>query len=438
MDNKHAFEREQVLWWAKTHNLVNRQIVVVGAGQSGMAAVRLGRRYQGNVRLVERDPDRLTQEQSLTLKALGVNVQSGRHSPEQFAGADLVVLSPGVPKDSLAWALPDHVPVVSELEMASWFVSQPVIAITGTNGKTTTTSLINHLLTSCGYETFMGGNIGTPLSEYVLSEKSADFLVLEVSSFQLQHTCTFRPHIALFLNFSPNHLDHHRDMQEYLEAKLKIFDNQGHEDWLIIPEQLSLRLEQITIYAHKHIVDRVRSFDCPALLGPHNQLNIEAALAACRILGLDDEATLPKLKSYEAYPHRLQVVRQINGLCFVDDSKSTTFEALKAALESFEQPVCLLAGGRYKGGNPKELANLIQKRVRIIGLFGESRDLFSQAWQNLAPLFWKPTLEEATQCIYSQAQSGDIILLSPATSSFDLFQNYKERGLAFQKVVQAL
>lgn len=438
MDNITGPDQEQVTLWSESKNLVDRLIVVVGAGQSGMAAARLGCKLQARVRVLEEDPASLTQDKCNSLTVMGAEFFSGQHLSEQFDGADMIVLSPGVTKRSLSQLMPENIPVVSELEMASWFVTEPIIAVTGTNGKTTTASLVDHLLRHCGFDTFLGGNIGTPLSDFVLSDRKVDLLVLEVSSFQLQHTFTFRPNVSVFLNFAPNHLDYHRDLQDYLQAKLKIFQNQQEEDWAILPEQLLSTIDTKAMRSRVIIVDQPRSFQCPALKGPHNGLNIETALTACQYFGLEEAKILPALESYQARPHRLQTVMDMKGLLFVDDSKATTLDALKAALKSFERPICLLAGGRYKGGDPGELADLLQQKVRVVVLFGENRQMFTEAWQDYVSVFWLPTLEQATYSIYSQAKSGDVILLSPGTSSFDLFKNYKERGLAFQRVVESL
>ncbi len=438
MNNTTGSDREQIALWIQNRDLADRFIVVVGAGQSGMAAARLGRKLRARVRVLEKDPAALDREKLNCLKEMGSESLSGQHLPEHFTGADMVVLSPGVAKQSLSKVIPDKTPVVSELEMASWFVAKPIIAVTGTNGKTTTASLIDHLLRHCGFETFLGGNIGTPLSDYVLSKTQVDLLVLEVSSFQLQHTFSFRPNVALFLNFSPNHLDYHTDMQDYLQAKLKIFQNQQADDWAILPVQLLSAVETKTLKARLFLIDNPRSFQTSPLKGLHNRLNIEAALTACKYFGLEEEAIMPWIGSYQAQPHRLQTVMDKNGLLFVDDSKATTIDALKAALESFESPICLLAGGKYKGGDPRDLIYLIQQKVRLIVLFGESRQIFTRAWQEYVPVFWQPTLEEATYTVYSQAKPGDVILLSPGTSSFDLFKNYKERGLAFQRAIEKL
>ncbi|MFZ5813553.1 MAG: UDP-N-acetylmuramoyl-L-alanine--D-glutamate ligase [Thermodesulfobacteriota bacterium] len=415
--------------------LAGHTAVVVGAGASGRAAVLLLSRLGAWVRLVEKNPAAVPADFREAAAGAGVEIVTGEHVPGHFAGADLVVLSPGVSKASLAPYLgscPDA-QVLAELELASWFVDAPVVAVTGTNGKTTTVMLISHLLTSSGLSVFTGGNIGTPLSEYVLAGKSADVCVIEASSFQLQGVATFRPAVAVLLNFSANHLDWHADMEEYLSAKLKIFAMQGPSDLALIPEDLAGMLAgraftkaRIETFAPS---DRFR---CPRLLGRHNQADMEAAYAACRPFGVTEELAGKAFFDFVPAPHRLQVVGEKRGVVFVDDSKATTVTAMRAAIETFDRPVWLLAGGVFKGGDLAGLVPLLRERVKGVGLFGASRDIFEAAWAGAVPLSWSPTLAGAVETVYARAEPGDVILLSPATASFDLYTDYKARGRDFQ------
>lgn len=436
-----AIEKNKMQYSDFKEWFVDQQLVVVGAGLTGLVAARLYRELGAHVRLLERDHCALTNQNYDYLLDLGIEVQVGEHSVEHFADAQMVVLSPGIPKISLQKFLPKglNIPVYSELEIASWFVSEPIVAVTGTNGKTTTTSLISHILSSGGYKVFTGGNIGIPFSEYILSDKPVDVVVLEVSSFQLQNTYSFHPRIGVFLNFSANHLDFHRDMQEYLEAKLKLFQCQIKDDLAILPIEFKEKWEkEWGLNSTPVYLQAQKRFTCSALLGLHNQYNIEAAFQVCRYFGVQEDEITKALRSFRPYEHRLQVVTEKYGILFVDDSKATTIDALRAALESFSQPILLLAGGRFKGGDPEKLKALIKDKVRVAGLFGESRDLFATAWQGSTEIFREPTLEEAIRKIFNLAVYGDVVLLSPATSSFDQFASYKERGLAFQKVVDEL
>jgi UDP-N-acetylmuramoylalanine--D-glutamate ligase len=418
--------------------LKGHHAAVVGAGRSGIAAARLLAALGANMRLMERDETRITPKNRDLALELGWDVHVGQHTARDFAGVDLVVLSPGVPLSSLASLLPRGVKVVSELELASWFVSEPMIAVTGTTGKTTTTALIGHVLERCGKSVFVGGNIGVPLSEYLLAGKPAEILVLEVSSFQLQHTDSFHPMVGVFVNFSPNHLDVHASQEEYFMAKLALFANMRERDLAVLHLSLKDELEARSFTRAKRIYYvGTNRFDCPHLPGPHNQENLEAAWLACRYFGITQEDMARTLADFRPKPHRLELVGEHEGVCFVDDSKATTMTALEAALKSFEQPVILLAGGVYKGGDPSSLAPLLRERVKAVCLFGASREVFEPAWRKVCPTTWSPTLEGAVREACEQAGSGDVVLLSPATSSFDLFKNYKARGMAFRKAVEA-
>ena len=416
-------------------------VTVVGAGRSGRAAATLAAKAGAKVRLAEANPKAVSESESSQLSAQGIDVRIGPHSQADFAAAELVVLSPGIAKGKITPFLPksSHVPIISELELALGWIREPVIAVTGTNGKTTTVSLIAHILRTCGLACFAGGNIGTPLSEYVLAGKVAEVLVLEVSSFQLQHTFSLRPKVGVWLNFSLNHLDHHQDVEEYRTAKRSLFINQTPEDRALIHASLwpevrdtSLTRAEITVF------DREHAFTASQLPGAHNSSNLEAAYLACSPWGVSVPQAQEAFSSYVPYPHRLQVVREIDGVLFVNDSKATTVHALQAALGSFDRPIHLLAGGRYKGGDFRAAVGLIQRQVRSVTLFGESREIFVQAWEGIVPMHWLPNLEEAVVYAAGLAVPGDMVLLSPATSSFDLFANYAARGEAFIRAVERL
>lgn len=408
--------------------------VVLGGGASGVAAARLLVRLGADVTLLERNE---TNAAALP-HDLGFRVIGGEHQAQDLAGAGLVVLSPGIARAKVASLLPDGAQVISELELGSWFVSEPMVAITGTNGKTTTTTLISRILERNGRSVFTGGNIGTPLCEYVLSEVKADVLVLEVSSFQLQNSPSFRPNVGVFLNFSANHLDYHATMDEYLDAKLTMFAHMHASDLAVVPLAMKDVLEgrNFTRAGRVYFVASSR-FDCPGLPGEHNRENLEAAYLACRYFGLTPEDVQHGIEGFSSLPHRLEAVAEHGNVVFVDDSKSTTIDSMIAALKSQDRPVRLLAGGVFKGGDLKAVLPLLRERVRAVYLFGQSRDIFEEAWKESGQdIFWDPNLEDAVFRAASDARSGDCVLLSPATASFDLFANYKERGKAFQRAVR--
>jgi UDP-N-acetylmuramoylalanine--D-glutamate ligase len=373
------------------------------------------------------------------LRSEGIDLVLGEHTGKDFARAELIVVSPGIPVSGLQRLLPLRARVVSELEFASWFAREPIIAVTGTNGKTTTVKLIKHIFDQAGKDAFLGGNVGTPLAEYVLADHQAEVLVLEVSSFQLQNTVFFHPHVAVLLNFSANHLDYHQDMREYLLAKLMIFANQTPQDLAILPgELLDLARAEVKLVSRVLELRPTQVYTCDGLFGGHNQINMEAAVQCAQAFGVQRAEAVQAVKSFPAQPHRLEKVTEKNGVLVVNDSKATTLDALRAALESFDRPVLLLAGGVFKGGDPAELRELVESRVRILGLFGQSREVFTKAWGDRVETFWEPGLEEAVKHMWDLARSGDVLLLSPATASFDLFDNYQQRGNCFTRAVEAL
>lgn len=413
-------------------NYVDKKVVVVGAGVSGVAACRLLVKNGAKVRLL--DKNEMIFSQLKEHDFLGdVEMIAGTHSKDDFADADCIILSPGVPQ-TVYDLFPKDVFVVSELELAVTFVHEPIIAVTGTNGKTTTVSMIEHILKYCGKKVFLGGNIGTPLSEYVVSGKKADIIVLELSSFQLQNLHFFRANVGVFLNFSPNHLDYHTSLEEYLEAKMQLFAFMQAEDTAIFSEdtvkfiQKSLPCKKIIFSAFDENVGAV-------LQAGHNALNAGAAFCAVEPFGITKKQAAQALQSFVYAPHRYEKFLEKNGICFINDSKATTLTALQAALKSSQAPVRLLAGGIFKGGEPKMLKKYMQDKVVHIYLFGKSREIFSSAWEDICPVTWYEDLNKATKAVCKDAKSGDIVLLSPATASFDLFQNYEERGNMFKQFV---
>lgn len=426
-------------WRTQARNLEGKQAVVVGAGKSGQAAARLLLRFGAKVRLLDANENFDTS--SLGDLADKLELVLGNHNQLQFAGAAMVILSPGVPvrklKDYLS-CVPEH-NVMSELEFAARLIDEPIVAVTGTNGKTTTTELLAHIFKTAGKKVFTGGNIGTPLSEYILNREWVDIVVLEVSSFQLQNCLHFRPEVGLLLNFSPNHLDYHQDMEEYLAAKLNLFKRQTSDDYAIIPVELHELLEKRNFTKAKVILFKpTNRFPGAGLTGEHNRSNMEAAWAAARIMGVDLDTAAKAMATYKAPPHRLEVVAEKDGRVFVDDSKATTLDAVRAAVLSFDRPVRLLAGGVFKGGSVEDLAEAMLGRVVEVGLFGQSREIFEKALADRFNVFWEPTLKDAVRKMYDHSAKGDVILLSPATASFDLYKSYAERGDDFQKVVKEL
>lgn len=417
--------------------------VVVGTGRSGQAAARLLHSLGASVRIVNMNEESVPESFRKTIAECGFETAFGPHTAEQFIGADVVVPSPGVAMRKLEAFIPSQAVVLAEMELAWSCVPHiPAIAVTGTNGKTTTVRLCDAMLREAGKRVFLGGNIGTPLSEFVLEEQEADVLVLEISSFQLQTCRHFRPSVGVLLNITEDHLDYHEDMQEYIDAKLHMFANMQQGDIALFGEDV----QQLAINSQcgglKQATQKVFSdtgqFAQASLKGVHNRLNMEAAFVATSGFGVTLEQALTAVENFSTAPHTLETVAKGRGVLFVNDSKATTVDSVRAALESFAEPVLLLAGGHYKGGDLGSLAELVKKHVRAVGLYGDSRTVFESAWDGVVDLEWHESMEDAAKALMGKAQDGDVMLLSPATSSFDQYANYKARGDDFRRIAAML
>lgn len=418
--------------------------VVVGAGASGEAAAALLRAKGAKVRLLERNPDNVSQGLLMLASELGMEILTGPHEAAHFAGASLVVTSPGVPMALLRplIAAAGNPPVLAEMELAYRFTDEPVLAVTGTSGKTTTVSLAAAMLENAGRGVFLGGNIGTPLSAYVASRMhgggKADVLALEVSSFQLMGCTTFKPDVGVILNISPNHLDHHESMREYVDAKFSMFARQSQNDTALFGEPLAAEARSRAVGGRAGYFAMPETKWKTRLLGAHNQLNIEAAYQACRALGASRDDAARAAAEFMPLPNRLELVGEWNGIAYVNDSKCTTVTALEVALKSMERPTLLLVGGVFKGGDLHALVPLVKEKVKAVGIVGQSREIFAGAWEGCVPLFWSATLEEAMRALREEAANGDVILLAPATASYDLYANYAARGADFRRVAELL
>ncbi|MDR2744718.1 MAG: UDP-N-acetylmuramoyl-L-alanine--D-glutamate ligase [Desulfovibrio sp.] len=418
--------------------------VVVGAGRSGLAAARLLAGKGARVRLLEHDAGAVSADIKSRLGDLGVELIVGEHRPEHFEDSAVIVPSPGIPASKLErfarvgkWT--NGPEILAEMELAWRYLDgEPVLAVTGTSGKTTTASLAAAMLQAQGYTVFLGGNIGTPLSEYLLSGRRADVLVLEISSFQLQTCSTFCPRVGVLLNISSNHLDYHKDMREYAEAKFRLFRCQEEGDLAVLGADLKPLARDFRLKARQVYVENKGRFAKCRLLGPHNKLNMEAAWLACRFFGVREDKAEAAAAGFNPLPHRLEIVRKHRNITYINDSKCTTVAALRVALQAVEQPVRLLCGGKFKGGNLAELRDLVKERVAEAALFGASREKFEEAWQGIVPVTWHERLEPAVRLLSAHAQKGDAVLLAPATSSFDLYDNYMARGDDFKRIVEAL
>lgn len=425
--------------------------VVVGAGISGLAAAQLLCKLGAKVRLLEKNVKKVPQEFRTIAETMDIDIRCGEHNTKDFADASLIVPCPGVAASRIRPFLPKENPpaIMAETELA-WrqLQGETVIAVTGTSGKTTTTSLCAAMLEDQGFHVFTGGNIGIPLSKYILmrynNSPKVDMVVLELSSFQLQTCSTLCPHIALLLNISANHLDYHADMHEYISAKMRIFANQDESDFAIIHRGLEDIIQpyhiksRIIWYETPQAPEDLHRFSGIRLLGEHNLANAEAAWLACKQLGVTSQAASHAVSQFQPIEHRLERVAECKGVLFVNDSKCTTVEALHVALNSFADSILLLAGGKFKGGDLQTLRSLMKEKVRHLALYGANRQVFEDAFSDILPISWDETLEQATRRLATMAKSGDIILLAPATASFDQYANYLRRGEDFKRIVKIL
>ena len=435
----------------------DKTVAVLGAGLSGTAAALLLKAEGADVSVLDSAEEKNLLKSTLdNLRAQGIKVSSGPAADNDTTPYDFVVLSPGIdPVSALARNFSERkIETIGELELGWRSCELPVIAITGTNGKTTTTELLAQMLNACGQRTIACGNIGKPLCEVVRRQKDFDVLTVEVSSFQLETIQTFRPAVALWLNFAPDHLDRYRSVWEYREAKLRIFENQTADDFAIInaaetlrnvrarkitfsayADSADLRLVEGAIVSENQVVLRLAD---TKLRGSHNLENLMATLAAGRARGLSFAQMVPPLSSYEPRPHRCEFVRTVAGVDYVNDSKATNLDAVEKALAAQSKPVVLIAGGKDKGFNFEPLRALVQEKVKATVLIGEMAKRIARDWDGAVPCEMAGSLADAVERAHAAARPGDVVLFSPGTSSFDMFKSYADRGDQFRTLVHAL
>lgn len=435
------------------HN--GKKAVVLGLGHSGEAAANLLLEQGALVTVCESSDSPAIRKKAESLSDRGASVLIGLEAESDPASYDLAVLSPGIdPVVPLVRnIIAKNIPIIGELELAFQQCDCPVVAITGTNGKTTTTELTTRILQGCGLRTMASGNIGLPFASAVQQSASMDVMVLEVSSFQLETIQTFRPKVSAWLNLSANHLDRYLGMKEYRAAKLRMFENQTAEDFAVINavnDLPQLKAQSITFSASMDKADftlrdsaiyfrsrRILEQSQTRLPGPHNAENMMAALGIGHALGLEIEALAASISDYTPPAHRCEWVRDLDGIRWINDSKATNLEAMAQALHSAVGPVVLIAGGKDKGFEFDDIAELVQNRARAAVLIGEMRHRIAKSWGH-ADCYCVDSLEQAVAAAQSIARAGDTVLFSPGTSSFDMFQNYGERGNLFKNFVNQL
>ena len=439
-----------------------RQVVVVGAARSGVAAAELLVRRGARVTLTDLKSSIDTAEQ---LRAAGVTLDLGSPDASAVDTADLVVMSPGVPIElpAIVAASRRGVPVIGELELASRWLRGRVVAITGTKGKSTTTTLVGRMLAAAGRRVLVGGNIGVPVSSQVEDSTEDTLHVIETSSFQLETTRTFHPWIAALLNFSPDHLDRHPDEAAYGRAKARIFANQTADDWAVInadsapamvlaggvrARQLLYAVDNVTVadvFVDRDFIWQRTSEGATPLVplsaielsGRHMLSNVTAATAICHAAGVRSEALARALSGFTGLEHVMEPVAMIGGVRFINDSKATNIDAAGRSIESFDKVVAII-GGRYKGGAFEDLRGPLTERGKAVVAIGEARARVREALGSVVQVVEADSLEQAVRRAWELARPDGVVLLAPACSSFDMFADYADRGRAFKAAVGGL
>jgi len=450
-------------------DLANKTVLIFGAAKSGIASARFLAKKGAIVYLNDQKRrEEFAIEEINTLENNGVTLIFGKHAEIAQIKPELIITSPGVPLTiaPLLAAREKGIPILSEMELASRFTDAPMVVITGTNGKTTTTALIGQIFTDAGRKVFVGGNIGVPFISEAAELTKQDIAVLEASSFQLETTYEFKPKAALILNITPDHIDRHGSLEGYIEAKAKIFENQDESDWLILnyddeeTRKLAKRTKaRVIFFSRRHILEegffvkngiltaRMQGVSIPLVAaediyikGGHNLENAMAAAAAGWVMGVDPEVLNRSLRTFKGVEHRLEHVLNHEGVDYINDSKGTNPDASIKALEAYENPIVLIAGGKSKGSDFYPFALKIKEKAKAVVLVGQGAGEIKEAVVKAGyfEYYHVNTFEEAVAKAASLAVAGDIVLLSPACASFDLFKNYEHRGEVFKELVRKL
>ena len=429
-------------------NLHGKKVALLGCGRSGVAAAHLAlAQGAAEVCIFDINPEATCADASIPFVP-----GAGEEAARAFA-ADLVVISPGIEADT-PWSLAftcAGAPIIGEVELACQFYKGHIIGITGTNGKTTTTALIEHILLSAGRSAKACGNYGFPFSELALMNPAPEYAVLEVSSFQMETIRSFKPEVAVWLNFAPDHMDRYKRVSDYFDAKFRIFENMGADQLAIVrvgehlppiaPRVVEfsafeggglLRYGDGCILQEENVVVDLSN---TAMVQAHNAENCMAAILACRALGLSDEQIIPAIRDFAPPHYRCEVVAEQGDILWLNDSKSTNLHSTEAALRSQTRPVILMAGGKDKGLDYTPLNQLIQEKVRLCIVFGQIAEQLESTFAPVCPTIRVETVPEAVQAAAEQVQAGDVVLFSPGTSSFDQFTGYVQRGQCFRDAV---
>ena len=439
-------------------------VLIVGASSSGRAAAFLANKLGYSAFVTELDNSDKFDNTLKEFDKYQIKYEIGKNSIENLNSCDLVITSPGVPREALILIEAEKrgIPIISEIEFAYQHCKNPIIAITGTNGKTTTTALIEHILNSSGIPAIAAGNIGKPFSEIVSDLNPGTVVVLEISSYQLDRIVQFRPNIAIITNITPDHLKYHKTMEDYIATKWKIASNQIPEDLLILnfdDEYLSkgnpnvrsqveyfsvrnsnckafVRDGKIIIRQHKE--EELMDITELAIPGVHNMYNSLAAIIAANAIGVSNASLKQALMSFQGVNHRLEFVRNLNGIKFINDSKATNVNSAIYALDTYSEPIVWIAGGRGDNNDYSQLDDLVSSKVKKIICIGEEAEAIYKHFNSIKPAVICQTFPEAIWEAYESAESGDIVLFSPSCKSFDMFNNFEHRGDVFKEIVNKL
>jgi UDP-N-acetylmuramoylalanine--D-glutamate ligase len=447
-------------------DLNKKRVLVVGLGRSGVASALFLKSRGARVTVSDAKSEDQLPDEIPALLDQGIAVETGGHGERTFQNQDLIVVSPGVPVDSQALnqARALGAPVIGEIELACEFLPGRIVAITGSNGKTTTTTLIGEILAKSGVKTLVGGNIGTPAISLVPEATAETAVVLEVSSFQLETIRSFHPAITVVLNVTPDHLDRHRTFAAYVNAKARIFENQTSDDFAVLNaddptcvEMAARTRAQVFWFSRKNLVEKGAfvkdaqltfrrdnsDFDIMPvaevlLKGAHNVENVLASICAAALMGCDPVRIRDAVRQFKAVEHRLEFVATAQGVDYYNDSKATNVDATIKALESFPANVHLILGGKDKGSDYTLLNELLRERVKCVYTIGAAAEKIESQIRGPKQVVSSGTIESAVRQASDSAVPGDIVLLAPACASFDQFQNYEHRGRVFKELVRAL
>jgi UDP-N-acetylmuramoylalanine--D-glutamate ligase len=447
-------------------NIEGKKISIIGAVRSGIGAAKLAKNLGAVPFVSDNSPKDKLEKSIAVLEAEGIAYECDKHSSKVF-DCDLIVTSPGVPSDSqiLISAREKGIKIISEVEFASLFCKGKIIAITGTNGKTTTTALIEHVLNENGIKCYAAGNIGNAFSEVVLDINENDYVALETSSFQLDFVDTFKPAFSMILNITPDHLDRYENsFDKYIASKINITDKQNENDFFIYnADDLNTfktlhneHVRKLGFSIKKEIENGVYSLNgemffslngkteevCSVadlfIKGEHNVANALAVMAVAKILNLPNKKIKAAFGSFKGVEHRIEFVRELNGVEYFNDSKATNVDSVWFALRSFEKPIYLILGGKDKGNNYDQIRELVQKNVKKIYAIGSSANKVHDYFKDIVPTEYKQTLEACVETAKEEAIPGSVVLLSPACASFDMFDSYEHRGKVFKEAVNKL